>query len=96
MSSRIYLKSTNEAPRTNLQHASSELRSRTIGPNDWWLIELLYWFKASFLLKILGIVTTRGEIDNLGCLGEYSVKSSLCEVSLSHKSDYSLLDIFDR
>ena len=30
----------------------------------WWLVEVPYWFKISFLPKIMGIYTTRDEIDN--------------------------------
>ena len=30
----------------------------------WWLLELPYWFKASFLPKMLAICTGQGEIDN--------------------------------
>ena len=32
--------------------------------NFWWLVELLYWFKARFFASNLGMYTTRGEIDN--------------------------------
>ena len=29
----------------------------------WWFVEVPYWFKASFLPKILGILSTRNEVD---------------------------------
>ena len=44
-------------------------------------IESPHWFKACFLLKILGILTMRGEKDNFGGSPCNSGKSSLYEVS---------------
>ena len=29
----------------------------------WWFVEVPYWFKASFLPKILGNLSTRNEVD---------------------------------
>ena len=31
--------------------------------DSWWLTELPYWFKVTFLLKNFGILTMRGEKD---------------------------------
>ena len=60
-----------------------------------WLVELPYWFKVTFFLKILGISTTQGEKDNSHQYeSACSDKFSLREVRLmSYQSDFSLSGI---
>ena len=42
----------------------------------WWLIELPFWFKGGFLLKVLGILTTQYEKDILWLRIHSSTKQS--------------------
>ena len=45
----------------------SNHNGKCVGLIFWWLMKLPHWFKVTFLPKILGILTTRGEKNNFGC-----------------------------
>ena len=65
---------------------------------NWWLTELPYWLKVTFLLKNLGILTMRGEKIIFSRMSTYAQSNLVLRddilTSMSHQSDYSLLDVF--
>ena len=42
---------------------------------NWWLLDVPYWFKDSFLHQVLGIISTWGEIDNFTRGGIITMRS---------------------